>query len=95
MPKTSFTLFSLIKVGKLRPGVFEAKEGEESKEEKQVLLKKRFFLRNQIITCVQEMRVGKVKSVFTKTEEEKVCWLVGHSKKIRKNEQNWMKRKRI
>ena len=43
MLKTSFTLFSLIKVGKLRPGVFEAKEGEESKEEKQVLLKKGFF----------------------------------------------------
>ena len=73
MLKTSFTLFSLIKVGKLRPGVFEAKEGEESKEEKQVLLKRVF----QILTCVQEMRVGKVKSVFTKTEEEKVCWLFG------------------
>jgi len=44
----------VVKVGKLRPGVFEAKEGEE-KEEKQL----------------QEMRVGRVKSVFTKTEEEK------------------------
>ena len=75
MLKTSFTLFSLIKVGKLRPGVFEAKEGEESKEEKQVLLKRVF----QILTCVQEMRVGKVKSVFTKTEEEKVCLLFGWS----------------
>ena len=29
-------------------------------------------------TSLQEMRVGKVKSVFTKTEDEKVCWLVDH-----------------
>ena len=43
------------------------------------------------------MRVGKVKSVFTKTEEEKVCWLFGWSgtQKIQKSEQNQMKRKRI
>ena len=29
-------LITLTQVGKLRPGVFEAKEGEENKEEKQV-----------------------------------------------------------
>ena len=32
-------------------------------------------------TSLQEMRVGKVKSVFTKTEDEKVCWLGTKNKK--------------
>ena len=35
-------------------------------------------------THLQEMRVGKVKSVFTKTEDEKVCWLVGWARRIKR-----------
>ena len=46
-------LITLTQVGKLRPGVFEAKEGEENKEEKQVFSsrKKDIFYQNNTPVC--------------------------------------------
>ena len=38
----------------------------------------KFVFTIKYTSVLQEMRVGKVKSVFTKTEDEKVCWLVDH-----------------
>ena len=38
----------------------------------------KFVFTIKYTSVLQEMRVGKVKSVFTKTEDEKVCWLVEH-----------------
>ena len=82
MPKTSFTLFSLIKVGKLRPGVFEAKEGEESKEEKQVLLKRVFSSQSNTYMCAGDEGWQGEKCLHQDRGGEGllVVWLVGHSK---------------